>query len=297
MSEILSFKSQCHLCGSREIDVPLAFKPSTVIISTDELQVFDANLASVLQGVGLMPSCEIMEAYLYSIGQDDSKCSSFQNILESQCGCDGFEGDATTYTDATTGASPSTVTTNSPCDPCNGEAVPNPNQEISLASLLAIGGDNWTCGMLDIFSAGVESDSSVCDLMTDNAYLCGCNNGVRTYLGADTIAKQAALAWLLRVSGLLSIIGSSLIIWDVTHRAQNLRHQILLGMSVGDIIGDVCYCLSTLPMMEVYPELGISLAIYGAKGNEATCTAQGFFVQVSKCNAKMVNYIIQLSYL
>jgi len=271
--------TSCHLCGSREVDVPLAFKPSTVNISADELKLFDANLASVLQGVGLMPSCEIMEAYLYSIGQDDDKCSSFQNILESQCGCDGFEGDVTTNIDATAGTAPSTVTINSPCDPCNGEAVSNPNQAVDIASL-AIGGGNWTCGMLEIFKGGVESDSNACELMTDNAFLCGCNNGVRNYLGADTIAKQAALAWLPRVSGLLSIIGSSLIIWDVTHRAQNLRHQILLGMSVGDIIGAVCYCLSTLPIMEVHPELGLPLAIYGAKGNEATCTAQGFFVQL-----------------
>lgn len=59
---------------------------------------------------------------------------------------------------------------------------------------------------------------------------------------------------------------------DITRRSK-LVNQLLITLSVFDVIGSLAYALTTLPM----PELDY---IYGSKGNEHTCTAQGFFIQI-----------------
>ena len=49
--------------------------------------------------------------------------------------------------------------------------------------------------------------------------------------------------------------------------------QILFTISVFDIIGSLAMAFTTLPT----PETDY---IFGSKGNEATCSAQGFFIQM-----------------
>jgi hypothetical protein len=51
-----------------------------------------------------------------------------------------------------------------------------------------------------------------------------------------------------------------------------------VAMSVFDIFSSIAWALSTLPIPEY--EFGETSGIYGAKGNEATCTMQGFFIQL-----------------
>ena len=96
-------------------------------------------------------------------------------------------------------------------------------------------------------------------------------------MGADTEAKQAVLAWLPRVSAILSILGSTFIIYDTVKDqkqrkslGKKVNKQLLLGLSVFDILGAWGYVFTTLPI----PEDHVYGPIYGAKGNEATCTAQ-----------------------
>jgi hypothetical protein len=70
--------------------------------------------------------------------------------------------------------------------------------------------------------------------------------------------------------------GSSFIIYDATRihtRRSKLLYQLLITLSIFDIIGSIAYAFTSLPTpVEDY--------IYGGKGNEATCTAQGFFIQI-----------------
>lgn len=53
----------------------------------------------------------------------------------------------------------------------------------------------------------------------------------------------------------------------------------MVAMAVFDIVNSVGWAFSTLPIPE-YDKYGDYTNIYGAKGNEATCTAQGFFIQL-----------------
>ena len=56
--------------------------------------------------------------------------------------------------------------------------------------------------------------------------------------------------------------------------------QIMIFMSMFDIIGSAAYSFTTLPTpTDDY--------LYGSQGNDATCTAQGFFIQVGTVAAYM----------
>ncbi len=80
-----------------------------------------------------------------------------------------------------------------------------------------------------------------------------------------------------RLTGTLSIIGSSVIIYIILNdRKQKLRrvyHRILLAYSVFDILCSFVYALSSLVVPRNTP------GVWGAMGNTATCEASGFFLQ------------------
>jgi hypothetical protein len=99
------------------------------------------------------------------------------------------------------------------------------------------------------------------------------------YMSADTKTKKAWLAWTPRLPALLSILGSSFVLWDIFQprhfRKKKTVYQILVALlSAFDIVGSLAWFMSTWPIPDNYP-------IYGAQGNDATCKAQGFFIQLS----------------
>lgn len=65
--------------------------------------------------------------------------------------------------------------------------------------------------------------------------------------------------------------------------------QLLSTLSVFDIFGGFGYAFTTLPTPE-------SLYLYGGKGNDATCTAQGFFIQLG-CIACYLSVSLAVYYL
>eukprot|EP00980_Cylindrotheca_fusiformis_P031116 scaffold25830_cov162-Cylindrotheca_fusiformis.AAC.17 len=152
-----------------------------------------------------------------------------------------------------------------------------------------------TCQEMLWLMQGVGEDASECFGVTQFSYVCGC--GVRPYLGATTEGQQAALAWILRMTGMLSALGSSLILWDVfvfsKKNNRNTRltmlHQLVCGMSLFDVFSSIGNMFSTLPIPEYqYFELSstsIPTGVYGARGNSGTCTAQGFFLQLGYTSA------------
>ena len=114
--------------------------------------------------------------------------------------------------------------------------------------------------------------------------ICGCSGS--GYLGANSEAKKKTLAWMPRAMAILSILGSSFIIYDTTKsqaKRKKVMNQLLCGLSVFDILGALGYAFTTLPIPEDH-QYG---PIYGAKGNEATCTAQGLFIQLGTISAYM----------
>jgi hypothetical protein len=97
-----------------------------------------------------------------------------------------------------------------------------------------------TCADFELIVFDVKETSAICLGAKSYAYLCGCNDGIRYYLGATTISQQAVLAWIPRVTGFLSLMGSLLIIYDVTtnpRRRQSFYHQWFPGMDSIDSSG------------------------------------------------------------
>ena len=66
------------------------------------------------------------------------------------------------------------------------------------------------------------------------------------------------------------------IIFDILRtgsRRQELYQQIMICMSIFDVLGSAAYAFTLAPTPKEY-------YYQGAYGNDATCTAQGFFIQV-----------------
>lgn len=100
--------------------------------------------------------------------------------------------------------------------------------------------------------------------------------------------KFMIMIWIPRFSGILSVIGSSLIAYvilrDYHKRTRyRTRHRLLLMMCFIDIPYSVALALSTVPIptgTQTNWGSPVPYDIYGAVGNTATCLAQGFFVQL-----------------
>jgi len=96
--------------------------------------------------------------------------------------------------------------------------------------------------------------------------------------GHPTGDLAKAIFYIPCITGTLSIMGSSTIIYSILsdreRRLSRIYHRLLLGMSIFDIVFSVAKVASTMPIpKDTIPN------IYGASGNQATCNAQGFFIQ------------------
>jgi len=137
-------------------------------------------------------------------------------------------------------------------------------------------GENITCWNMQAFfeRLDVHKDSVNCVLAQSFNYICGCAGP--GYAGASTSAKRKALVWVPRATAILSGLGSLFVLIDILRvrkRREGIFHQLMIQMSVFDIMGSVAYALTSLPIPSEY-------FFDGASGNEASCTAQGFFIQV-----------------
>lgn len=91
-------------------------------------------------------------------------------------------------------------------------------------------------------------------------------------------ARQTALGVLTLISGFISFCSSAWIIVEVlTTRAKlvSVYNRLLLAMSIADILSSIGHMLGPLPIQEEY-----DYEVSYAEGNETTCNAQGFLVQL-----------------
>ncbi len=90
-------------------------------------------------------------------------------------------------------------------------------------------------------------------------------------------SQQVALAVVPKVSGALSMLGSSWIIVEVlTQRTkrENVYNRLLCAMSILDVIMTSWLFASTWPIPEGTEGVAFSV------GNQNTCITQGFFIQL-----------------
>jgi hypothetical protein len=180
-------------------------------------------------------------------------------------------------------------------------------------------GFDTTCEDVDLALGQLDRREFYCWSAKELTHQCGCNKGVAWYYGAATVAKHAVLlAWIPRVSGVLSLLGSGYIIQDIfrwyrrTHSITTY-HMLMLGMSLFDISSSIAWMFSTLPVpqndwvgalgacklasysfpsdidIDWYPLIFLPCFKDGARGNEATCKTQGFFLELGFVGSSTFN--------
>jgi hypothetical protein len=92
-----------------------------------------------------------------------------------------------------------------------------------------------------------------------------------------TLAQQVAITLVPAFSGTLSILGSSIIIWlllqENRRRLKSVKYRFLLAICLSDIAYTLWLVPFALPIPKDTP------GVWGAMGNKASCSAQGFFIQ------------------
>jgi hypothetical protein len=106
-------------------------------------------------------------------------------------------------------------------------------------------------------------------------------------------SEQKILAIFPHITGGLSLIGSSSIVYDIwkdrDYKMKQPYFRILLGMSIFDVICSMSLCLSTIPV-----PAGTE-GVFGARGTTATCTASGFFNQFM-LGSILYNFVLAIYY-
>lgn len=106
-------------------------------------------------------------------------------------------------------------------------------------------------------------------------------------------SEQKILAIFPHITGGLSLIGSSSIVYDIwkdrDYKMKQPYFRILLGMSIFDLICSMSLCLSTIPI-----PAGTE-GVFGARGTTGTCTASGFFNQFM-LGSILYNFVLAIYY-
>jgi hypothetical protein len=248
-------------------------------------------------------SCFMADALLQN-GALPEFCSSERNrFIGGICGCPPIENE---------------------CDFCPTKDITKPDDILEVAGFRV--GFDTTCEDVDLALGLLDRSEFYCWSAKELAHQCGCNKGVAWYYGAATVVKHAVLAWVPRVSGVLSLLGSGYIIQDIfrwyrrTHSITTY-HMLMLGMSLFDLSSSIAWMFSTLPVpqndwvgalgvcklasysfpsdiaIDWYPLIFLPCFKDGARGNEATCKTQGFFLELGFVGSSTFNVSLTFFYL
>jgi hypothetical protein len=208
--------------------------------------------------LGIVPNCQLYEAYVAGVPSDDDKCELSQRASH-HCGC------------------PTPVKNH--CEFCPEKYGPFPSEDLmrtdpGFLDLDPELGIEATCEMVYALQYSVERMDLACWSGTFVSPECGCNDGELFAFGADTTAKAGILNTTARLSSVLSILGALCIQWDVWSNRKKRKetyNQLIGGMSLFDLISAVSILLGRILIPSDRGD--------GAYGDDATCAMQGFFIQ------------------
>jgi len=96
-------------------------------------------------------------------------------------------------------------------------------------------------------------------------------------------AEQITLTFTPAVCSLVSFLGSGTILYsisrDFSRKLRSLKYRILAAICISDLINSSWYGLWALPIPRGSP------GVWGAIGNTASCSAQGFFLHLGNVGA------------
>ena len=256
-----SFSTYCGCLPSLQVTTPCSMcwdgskvpMPNTTIPSLS------------MKFLDIAPTCGILEAYVQSVSATDDKCAMLQ-LLGALCSCPALMDHC--------------------LFDCPNNQIPEAFQKRKVHQFTNYVGDvGFDPSCVDVVNIGLQitADSLACRAAKSKQFICGCGKPFYTHNHLVTLSDQRASVWLPRVSAILSLLGSAWIVYDSLSNKKKqvtMYHQLLVAMSTFDIIGDLAIAFSTGPIPK-FDKYGNPGGIYGSFGNNATCTAQGFFIQLS----------------
>jgi hypothetical protein len=95
-----------------------------------------------------------------------------------------------------------------------------------------------------------------------------------------TYPQQIANTVAPTISGVLSAVGSTAIVWMIVlsglyRGSKNVKYRLLLGMSINDIVNSLVYVFWCLPIPKG------TVGVWGAIGNKYTCDFQGTMLNLA----------------
>lgn len=97
---------------------------------------------------------------------------------------------------------------------------------------------------------------------------------------------------LSHISGSISLIASTALVWHILRSYDGLSttfHRLLFGLCIADIISSFCWMLLAPQEMDYM--------IWNARGNTASCSAQGFLIALGSSCGLLYNCSICIYYL
>lgn len=213
---------------------------------------------------GISPTCSLVEAFLANQSADAQVCELSQVLIASYCGCPALPNR---------------------CEICPGEPTLQDEYKDKVLPFLAIDelGFTGTCETLYLAQYQLSADQDWCGNGKLVAFYCGCNDGVLGYYGTSTTQEQAAVVWVARAVGIMSLIASSIILWNIVRDVQkrsSVYHQMMILVAIFDSITSLVWIVGPAAIEETNPSTGLSWGIYGTQGSTDSCTASGFFYQL-----------------
>ena len=240
-------------CGDEEnvfnaVSVPCTLcKDGSSVIMPDRKIPFLAD-----QFFGVEPTCSQMEEIAALYDEHSDECSE-AHLISSYCGC---------------------PTAANPCVfcPATNDTITDPTRRHT--NIFVRSGEDVTCEQLEAVLLQYDADSAECFLGHETNWECGCNDGFYGYLGMETDHDQKLFANLGKITSSLSILGSVFIIQDYFRGERgSVYRQIMVCMAVFDFISATAWMIGSLAVPRIDID-GNSSNIYGAGGNDKTCTAQ-----------------------
>jgi hypothetical protein len=265
-------QNSCPLCWDASI-------PSNRDKDITQILLENVSSRQILKSLGLK---QVNCFQVYSIVQflpadsiSSSDCNSLQTGIGGICGC---------------------TPRPSSCQFCPKEEIPFPDAPYYYSRYAF--NSSISCAETRDGLTQVSADTPLCFLSHLTNFVCGCNDGKRAYFGTTADGQRAALVWVPRVTGGLSLFGSMFVVYDILRKqrsnhqqqpsvtgssalvkSQQVFHTLVLAMASFDIINSICWMLSTAPTPKT-DHYGSPRGVYGAIGTDETCAAQAFFFSV-----------------
>jgi len=257
VEEPSSFNSTCKVCGSKD----QMLYPEREF----EFDIYKYYVDDSINGFSIK-NCSELDFWVSVLPGIQSEMCGVVEMMSSYCGCQDAKKLDSTCTLCPNGSPP-----RYPLKTLNWN-----DKDIYNHMSFHLPVKRFNCGMFDSIMRNFNED----EMGISEGQYCLFAHLRSNYCGCDIDWKPIVIIFCFRISGILSLLGSSFVIFCVFHKKKlkSTYHQLLLGLSIFDVVGSIMYilCTTMTPVED---------GMFEAMGNLTTCKMQGFFFQLGLTSA------------